>query len=149
MHFGIVCLIDIRKLWPASRLSAANHVQTPHAAFSTAGSCLMSHSCVSFRVSNTGLSYSSVHLIHSRHQSARGKPSLINQPNHKPSLIHASTCRMAGFPSWISQNQADLFNSPFKGLLMGQDRRWEVLTKRKFLGNSGATGFPEDRSGRS
>jgi len=134
MHVGIMCVLDIKKLWAASRLSAANHMQTPHAAFYTAGSYLTSHSRVSFQVSNTGLSYSSLHMLHLRNQSAMGKPSLINQPNHKPSLVHVSTCRMAGFPSRISQKQANLFNSPFKGLLMGQDRRWEVLTTEEICG---------------
>lgn len=50
----------------------------------------MFHSHESFQLSNTGLSYSSLHLIHLRHQSATGKPSLVNQPHRKPSLIHAS-----------------------------------------------------------
>lgn len=62
MCFGIVCLLDIRKLYPASRLPAANHVQTPHAAFSAARSCLMSCSYVSLQVSRMGLSYSSLHV---------------------------------------------------------------------------------------
>lgn len=60
-----------------------------------------------------------------------GKPRLIDQPGSKLNPTHASTCRKAIFPPLISKTGQSV--TPSRALLLGQDRRWQILIQR---GNS-------------
>lgn len=83
-------------------------------------------------INHLAVIYTSLPLVCNSRETSASQTNFLHSAKSqtKPHSWHSTTLRMAGFPPHISKKRANLFNLPFKGLPMSQDRRLEVMTKR-------------------